>query len=79
MPFDERVRRVTAVLGPTNTGKTHYAIERMLATGLVSSEVPCGSAPTKWRFLQRNRLIAALGDATVVVEAGWRSGVARDG
>ena len=24
------------------------------------SEVPCGSAPTKWRFLQRNRLIAAL-------------------
>ncbi len=23
--------RVTAVLGPTNTGKTHYAIERMLA------------------------------------------------
>ncbi|MEO1426757.1 MAG: hypothetical protein AAFU58_08265, partial [Pseudomonadota bacterium] len=22
---------VTAVLGPTNTGKTHYAIERMLA------------------------------------------------
>ncbi len=24
-------QRVTAVLGPTNTGKTHYAIERMLA------------------------------------------------
>ncbi|MEQ1867485.1 MAG: disulfide oxidoreductase, partial [Micropepsaceae bacterium] len=23
--------RVTAVLGPTNTGKTHFAIERMLA------------------------------------------------
>ena len=22
---------ITAVLGPTNTGKTHYAIERMLA------------------------------------------------
>ena len=38
------------------------------------SEVPCGSAPTKWRFLQRNRLIAALSAATVVVEAGWRSG-----
>ncbi|WP_084464993.1 helicase-related protein, partial [Rubellimicrobium thermophilum] len=29
--------RVTAVLGPTNTGKTHYAIERMLAhrTGII--------------------------------------------
>ncbi|MEE2984373.1 MAG: helicase-related protein, partial [Pseudomonadota bacterium] len=26
-----RASRVTAVLGPTNTGKTHYAIERMLA------------------------------------------------
>ncbi|MGB0959867.1 MAG: helicase-related protein [Halocynthiibacter sp.] len=24
-------RRITAVLGPTNTGKTHYAIERMLS------------------------------------------------
>ena len=29
--IQERSRRVTAVLGPTNTGKTHYAIERMLA------------------------------------------------
>ena len=27
----ERTRRVTAVLGPTNTGKTHLAIERMLS------------------------------------------------
>ncbi|MDY0909507.1 DNA-processing protein DprA [Microbacterium sp. CFBP9034] len=49
-------------------------IERVAAAGAVVSEVPCGSAPTKWRFLQRNRLIAALTDATVVVEAGWRSG-----
>src|SRR5690606_37237472 len=30
--------------------------------------------PTKWRFLQRNRIIAALSLATVVLEAGWRSG-----
>ncbi len=29
--FDTRARNVTAVLGPTNTGKTHLAIERMLA------------------------------------------------
>ena len=49
-------------------------VERIAATGVVASEVPCGSTPTKWRFLQRNRLIAALADATVVVEAGWRSG-----
>jgi len=49
-------------------------IDHIAATGIVASEVPCGSAPTKWRFLQRNRLIAALSTATVVVEAGWRSG-----
>lgn len=49
-------------------------IERIAATGAVIAEVPPGAAPTKWRFLQRNRLIAALGQGTVVVEAGWRSG-----
>ncbi|MFW0770705.1 DNA-processing protein DprA [Arthrobacter koreensis] len=43
-------------------------------TGLILSEVPPGSAPTRWRFLQRNRIIAALAAATVVVEARWRSG-----
>jgi len=48
--------------------------ERIRSAGAVVSELPCGAAPTKWRFLSRNRLIAALGDATVVVEAGWRSG-----
>lgn len=48
--------------------------DRIRARGALLSEVPCGSAPTKWRFLQRNRLIAAAGMATVVVEAGWRSG-----
>lgn len=47
---------------------------RMATQGLVLSEVPCGVAPTKWRFLQRNRLIAASTQATVVIEAGWRSG-----
>ncbi|WP_347975726.1 DNA-processing protein DprA [Microbacterium sp. ProA8] len=49
-------------------------IDDIAERGVVVSEVACGSAPTKWRFLQRNRLIAALSAATVVVEAGWRSG-----
>jgi len=48
--------------------------ERIRQAGTVVSEVPCGVAPTKWRFLGRNRLIAAASSATVVVEAGWRSG-----
>jgi DNA processing protein len=49
-------------------------IGRIVETGVVLSEVPCGGPPTKWRFLQRNRLIAAMSQATVVLEAGWRSG-----
>ncbi|GAB3527188.1 DNA-processing protein DprA [Arthrobacter monumenti] len=42
--------------------------------GMLIAEVPPGSSPTRWRFLQRNRLIAALCSVTVVVEARWRSG-----
>jgi DNA processing protein len=38
------------------------------------SEAPPGSAPTKSRFLVRNRLIAALSGGTAVVEAALRSG-----
>jgi DNA protecting protein DprA len=49
-------------------------LTRIAASGAVISELPCGAAPTKWRFLQRNRLIAAASGATVVLEAGWRSG-----
>jgi len=49
-------------------------LERIAAEGAVISELPCGAAPTKWRFLQRNRLIAATSLATIVLEAGWRSG-----
>lgn len=41
---------------------------------LVVSELPPGCAPTKLRFLTRNRLIAALSSGTVVVEAAVRSG-----
>lgn len=49
-------------------------LRRITEHGVVLSELPCGAAPTKWRFLQRNRLIAACSAATVVVEAGARSG-----
>jgi DNA processing protein len=47
---------------------------RIADRGVVVAEVPPGTTPTKWRFLLRNRMIAALSGATVVVEAGWRSG-----
>jgi DNA processing protein len=49
-------------------------LTRIVEEGAVISELPCGQPPTKWRFLQRNRLIAAASQATVVIEAGWRSG-----
>ncbi|MBF0671122.1 MAG: DNA-protecting protein DprA [Salinibacterium sp.] len=49
-------------------------LTRMVAGGAVITELPPGAQPTKWRFLQRNRLIAAASQATIVLEAGWRSG-----
>lgn len=41
--------------------------------GLTLSELPPGSAPTRQRFLARNRLIASLAGVTCVVEARSRS------
>ncbi|SDR70513.1 DNA-processing protein DprA [Agrococcus carbonis] len=49
-------------------------LRRVAAAGCVVAEAPSGVPPTRWRFLARNRLIAALASATVVVEAGRRSG-----
>ncbi|MDQ3503868.1 MAG: DNA-processing protein DprA [Actinomycetota bacterium] len=49
-------------------------LRQIASTGLVVSELPPGSSPTRGRFLVRNRLIAALSLGTVVVEAALRSG-----
>ncbi|WP_216842541.1 DNA-processing protein DprA [Arthrobacter sp. NEB 688] len=49
-------------------------IRAVAATGAVVGEVPPGAEPLRGRFLARNRLIAVLARATVVVEAGLRSG-----
>ncbi|WP_078278242.1 DNA-processing protein DprA [Mycobacteroides franklinii] len=49
---------------------------RITRHGLVISEYPPGVRPARYRFLTRNRLVAALSGATVVVEAGVRSGAA---
>ncbi|WP_024356415.1 DNA-processing protein DprA [Leucobacter chironomi] len=49
-------------------------LARIAETGAVCSEMVPGAAPTRWRFLQRNRTIAALARATLVTEAGVRSG-----
>ena len=45
--------------------------------GLLISEAPPGYAPTKGRFEARSRLLATLSAATVIPEAGARSGSLR--
>ena len=49
-------------------------IDQISKTGVVASELAPNTVPSRWRFLGRNRLIAATSAATVIVEAGWRSG-----
>lgn len=58
--------RISAVLGPTNTGKTHYAIERMLAyrSGVIGLPL---------RLLARevyDRIVAARGPSVVALVTG---------
>lgn len=60
------VSRVTAVLGPTNTGKTHYAIERMLGhrTGIIGLPL---------RLLARevyDRIVSLRGPSVVALVTG---------
>ncbi len=49
-------------------------LQRIAENGLILSEVPAGTTPTRTRFLARNRVIAALAAGVVVVEAAARSG-----
>jgi DNA processing protein len=51
-------------------------LHRIGGHGLLVTEYPPGVRPARHRFLTRNRLVAALAGATVVVEAGLRSGAA---
>lgn len=49
-------------------------LDHLAAEHAIVSDAPPGAAPTRIRFLSRNRLIAALTRGTVVVEAAVRSG-----
>jgi DNA processing protein len=51
-----------------------WLYEKIVADGVVASELPPGTPPSRWTFPHRNRLLAALGDAVLVVEASRRSG-----
>ena len=48
--------------------------QQMETHGIVFSEYPPGHPPARWTFPERNRIIAGLCQAVVVVEAGPRSG-----
>ena len=55
--------------------RSHHRLHRRIrADGLVISELPPGSPTFRWVFPARNRLMAALGGITVVIEAAERSG-----
>jgi DNA processing protein len=49
-------------------------LDHLTENGAVVSELAPGCAPTRLRFLARNRVIAAMTRGTVVVEAAIRSG-----
>lgn len=64
--IEHRIRNVTAVLGPTNTGKTHLAIERMLGhqSGLIGLPL---------RLLARevyDKIVARVGTDAVALITG---------
>jgi DNA processing protein len=48
--------------------------EEIVDSGLVIGELPPRTLPRRWTFPARNRIMAALGGMTVVVEARERSG-----
>jgi DNA processing protein len=68
----------TAVLGcgiDRDYPRAHAALAAQIAEhGAIVSEYPPGVEPAPWRFPARNRIVAGLADATIVVEARERSG-----
>ena len=73
--------RTVAVLGtPLGVAypRQHRALQQQIARdGLVISEMAPGEHANAWTFPRRNRLIAALSQLVVVVEAGDKSGAQR--
>ena len=75
--------RTAAVLG---TGvdiaypASHRPLHRRIAdAGVLLSEMPLGAHSGRWTFPRRNRIIAALAQLTIVVEAPSRSGALNTG
>jgi len=54
--------------------KNRKVQETIAEKGLLLSEYPCGTRGTKWSYVARNRIIAALSSLVVVVESPERGG-----
>lgn len=84
--IDTSVHRATLATGTPGIAVLASGLDRLYpagnadllrdlgATGLYLSEVPPGAAPTRTRFMQRARILAALSGATLITEAGAHSG-----
>jgi DNA processing protein len=59
------------VVYPSGSGERY---RRVAASGVILSEYWPGTRPAPWRFPARNRIVAGLAHAVVVVEAAGRSG-----
>jgi DNA processing protein len=55
-------------------GQNRSVAEKMLENGGLLSEYPSGTIPDRENFPQRNRIVAGIADATVVVEASLKGG-----
>ena len=60
------------VVYPVENANLYRAILR--SGGAILSEYPPGTRPDRWRFPARNRIIAGISSAVVVVEAGEKGG-----
>lgn len=54
-----------------------WLYNRICHNGLVVSEYPPGKKAEKWHFVERNRVVSGLSTATVVAQAGPKSGSIR--
>jgi len=61
-------------LDTTTTVLQHSRRDAVAAAGVVISEIPPGKAGARWRFAVRNRIMAALAQAVVVVECHHKGG-----
>jgi DNA processing protein len=71
----EGVLAVLASGADVASPRSNVALYREIrSVGTVVSEMPWGASPWPWLFPARNRIMAALAELTVVVEAALRSG-----